>query len=141
METTMLVYTILTVVLSAIIAEETRDLRYIPLLATLGFALIGGLVCLTEVGLSTEPSATIVKSTLAIFAILAGFLFFRDLRSINKVHRGAFSCNQGVLDCLSQSMSRLHSSKTVNENSLKTENKAEIAFKTTTESVEGLQHG
>jgi hypothetical protein len=137
----MLVYTILTVVLSAVVAEETRDLRYTPLLVTIGLALIGGLLCVTQIGLTTEPSTTIVKSLLAVFAILAGFLYFRDFRAISKVQRDARSCHQGIMKCVSESDSRLRTTRAVSENSLKTEIEAESAFKTTTESVEGLQHG
>ena len=141
MDATILIFTILMSTLAAIIIEEVRDLRYIPLLVIFGLAITGGLLCITDMGLTIEPISTITKSVLEIFGILAGFVFFRDMRIIKTTCKDADSCYRKSVDLLKTSSYLLRSSKGIREEAQKKETTAAKTIESTRDSIEGLQHG
>ena len=141
MDATILTFTILTAVLAVIMGEETRDFRYISFLIMLGLAAVGSLLCVTDLGLTSEPIASITKSCLAVFAIISAFVFFRDMRSVNIACRGAEECYRNAIDLQKESSNFLLSSKEIRKEAYNTETAARNIITATTESVEGLQHG
>jgi ABC-type multidrug transport system fused ATPase/permease subunit len=90
MDILMFIYVILTGTVTAIVAEETRDPRYFPLIV-LCFFTVFGIILLFNPWLI--PSyLDLIRIALAALTLITVAFFIRDLRKIVKIQRGSMLC-------------------------------------------------
>jgi hypothetical protein len=91
MDAFLLAYTILTGAVTAITAEEVRDLRYFPFIALCGFTAFG-IVLLFDPLLISSAYQGFTRIILAALTVAVVILFIKDLRKIVKIQRNSTLC-------------------------------------------------
>jgi hypothetical protein len=77
--------------LALIIAEEVRDLRYFPLVISVGAAGLGSALWVLP---DLVPQAALLpaEASVVVAATISGLVFFRDLRRVSTTRREAEHC-------------------------------------------------
>jgi len=92
----LLVYSIITASITAIVAEEVRDWRYFAFHILLGFTIIG--LTLSWSPWLVQPYRDIFSIILVVLTIITVVFFIKDLRGIIKIQRNSILCEKHALE-------------------------------------------